>query len=156
MLHICLNLYVVIYSQKPQELLNLLFTEERYWALFYMPLYTFLHNLLNVLVEIANIPLYIANIPLIYPCRTLFSGRVHSSREGVSKVVPRRHPANQQAVAGLHFIEQHCNVQALEKGIVTQHDPRSLCQIMIHSRRINTKGNCGWPNFEGKHNLIAI
>jgi hypothetical protein len=45
------NLY---YSQKPQEALNLLVTEERYWALFYMPLYTFIHNLLNVLVQIAN------------------------------------------------------------------------------------------------------
>jgi hypothetical protein len=31
-----------------------LVTEERYWALFYMPLYTFIHNLLNVLVQIAN------------------------------------------------------------------------------------------------------
>jgi hypothetical protein len=28
------------YSQKPQEALNLLVTEERCWALFYMPLYT--------------------------------------------------------------------------------------------------------------------
>jgi hypothetical protein len=42
------------HSQKPQEALNLLVTEERYWALFYMPLYTFLHNLLDVLVQIAN------------------------------------------------------------------------------------------------------
>jgi hypothetical protein len=31
-----------------------LVTEERYWTLFYMPLYTFIHNLLNVLVQIAN------------------------------------------------------------------------------------------------------
>jgi hypothetical protein len=31
-----------------------LVTEERYWVLFYMPLHTFLHNLLNVLVQIAN------------------------------------------------------------------------------------------------------
>jgi hypothetical protein len=38
----------------PQEALNLLVTEERYWALFYMPPYTFEHNLLNVLVQIAN------------------------------------------------------------------------------------------------------
>jgi hypothetical protein len=38
-------------SQKPQEALN---PEERYWALFYMPLYTFLHNLLNVPVQTAN------------------------------------------------------------------------------------------------------
>jgi hypothetical protein len=38
----------------PQEALNLLDTEERYWALFYMPLYTSLHNLLNVLVQAAN------------------------------------------------------------------------------------------------------
>jgi hypothetical protein len=41
-------------SQKPQEALNPSVTEERYWALFYMPLYTFLHNLLNVPVQIAN------------------------------------------------------------------------------------------------------
>jgi hypothetical protein len=41
-------------SQKPQEALNLLVTEERYWALFYVSLYTFMHNLLNVLVQIAN------------------------------------------------------------------------------------------------------
>jgi hypothetical protein len=34
--------------------MNLLVTEERYWALFYMQLYTFLHNLLNVLAQIAN------------------------------------------------------------------------------------------------------
>jgi hypothetical protein len=27
-------------DQKPQEALNLLVTEERYWAPFYMPLYT--------------------------------------------------------------------------------------------------------------------
>jgi hypothetical protein len=32
--------FVSFYSQKPQEALNLLVTEERYWALFYMPLYT--------------------------------------------------------------------------------------------------------------------
>jgi hypothetical protein len=38
----------------PQEALNLSVTEERYWALFYMPLYTFIHNLLIVLVQIAN------------------------------------------------------------------------------------------------------
>jgi hypothetical protein len=31
-----------------------LVTEERYWALFYMPLYTFIHNLLNVLVQTAD------------------------------------------------------------------------------------------------------
>jgi hypothetical protein len=37
--------------QKPQEALNLSVTEERYWAPFYMPLYTFLHNLLNVVVK---------------------------------------------------------------------------------------------------------
>jgi hypothetical protein len=37
-----------------QEALHLLVTEERYWALFYMPLYTLLHNLLNVLVQIEN------------------------------------------------------------------------------------------------------
>jgi hypothetical protein len=41
------------HSQKPQEALNLLVTEESYRALFHMPLYTFLHNLLNVLVHIA-------------------------------------------------------------------------------------------------------
>jgi hypothetical protein len=37
------------HSQKPQEALNLLVTEESYWALFCMPLYTFIHNLLNVM-----------------------------------------------------------------------------------------------------------
>jgi hypothetical protein len=42
------------YSQKPQEALNLLVTEERYWTLLHMPLHTFLHHLLNVLVQIAN------------------------------------------------------------------------------------------------------
>jgi hypothetical protein len=42
------------YSQQPQEALGLLVKEERCWALFYMPLYTFLHSLLNVLVQIAN------------------------------------------------------------------------------------------------------
>jgi hypothetical protein len=31
---------VCLYSQKPQQSLNLLVTEERYWALFYMPLYS--------------------------------------------------------------------------------------------------------------------
>jgi hypothetical protein len=41
-------------SQKPQEALNLLVTEEHYWALFYMPLCMFLLSLLNVLVQIAN------------------------------------------------------------------------------------------------------
>jgi hypothetical protein len=33
---------------------TLLVTEERFWTLFYMPLYTCLHNLLNVLVQSAN------------------------------------------------------------------------------------------------------
>jgi hypothetical protein len=42
------------HSQKPQEALNPLVTEERYCALIYMSLYTFLHSLLNVLVQIAN------------------------------------------------------------------------------------------------------
>jgi hypothetical protein len=42
------------YSQKAQEALILFVTEERYWALFYMPLYTYLHNLPNVLVQTAN------------------------------------------------------------------------------------------------------
>jgi hypothetical protein len=51
--HSLLYIYVH-YSQKPQEALNQLVTEECYRALFYMPLYTFLHNLLNVLVKIAN------------------------------------------------------------------------------------------------------
>jgi hypothetical protein len=32
--------FVSFYSEKPPEALNLLVTEERYWALFYMPLYT--------------------------------------------------------------------------------------------------------------------
>jgi hypothetical protein len=31
-----------------------LVTEEHYWALFYMSLYKFLYNLLNVLVQVAN------------------------------------------------------------------------------------------------------
>jgi hypothetical protein len=31
-----------------------LVTEDRYRALFYMPLYTFLHHVLNVLVQVAN------------------------------------------------------------------------------------------------------
>jgi hypothetical protein len=47
-----LNSYT--FSQKPQEALNLLVTKERYWALFYMPMYTFLHKSLNVLVQIAD------------------------------------------------------------------------------------------------------
>jgi hypothetical protein len=42
------------HSQKPQEAMNLLVTEERYWVPFYMPLYTFLQNLLNLLVHIAS------------------------------------------------------------------------------------------------------
>jgi hypothetical protein len=62
--------YIVMHSfyKEPQEASNPLVTEERYWALFYMPLvteecywalfymalHTFLHNLLNVLVQIAN------------------------------------------------------------------------------------------------------
>jgi hypothetical protein len=33
---------------------NLLVTEESYWALFYMSLYTISHNLPNVPVQIAN------------------------------------------------------------------------------------------------------
>jgi hypothetical protein len=40
--------------QRPQKTLNLLVKEERYSALFHMPLYKFLHNLLYVLVQIAN------------------------------------------------------------------------------------------------------
>jgi hypothetical protein len=39
------------HSQNIQEALNLLVREERCWALFYMPLYMFIHNLLNVLVQ---------------------------------------------------------------------------------------------------------
>jgi hypothetical protein len=40
----------------PQEALKLLVAEQRYCALFYMPLHTFLHSLLNVqlLLQIAN------------------------------------------------------------------------------------------------------
>jgi hypothetical protein len=39
----------------PQEALNLLVTEERYWALFYMPLFTYFYTIFfNVLVQIAN------------------------------------------------------------------------------------------------------
>jgi hypothetical protein len=44
--------FVNSHSQKPQEVLNLLVIEERYWAHFYMPLYTFTHSLLNVLVKV--------------------------------------------------------------------------------------------------------
>jgi hypothetical protein len=59
-LHIRFPVYVFVvlvcksYSQKPQEASKLLVTEKCLWALFYMPLYKFLHNLLNVLVKIAN------------------------------------------------------------------------------------------------------
>jgi hypothetical protein len=42
------------HSHKPQGALSPLVTEERYWALFYMPLCTFIQNLLNVLVQIAS------------------------------------------------------------------------------------------------------
>jgi hypothetical protein len=38
----------------PLEALNLLVTEERYRSLLYMPLYMFMHILLNVLVKTAN------------------------------------------------------------------------------------------------------
>jgi hypothetical protein len=38
-------------SRKSQQALNLLVTEERYWTLFYMPLYKFFHSLLSVLVD---------------------------------------------------------------------------------------------------------
>jgi hypothetical protein len=51
---IVIGLVCKSHSQKPQKALNLLVTEERYWAPFYMPLYMSLHNLLNVLVQIAN------------------------------------------------------------------------------------------------------
>jgi hypothetical protein len=47
------------HSHKPQEAFNLLVTEERYWALFYMPLYKFLHNLLNVLVMYCNVLVWV-------------------------------------------------------------------------------------------------
>jgi hypothetical protein len=46
--------FTIMASQKPQETFNLIPTEERYWALFYMPLYTFIRGLLNVLVQVAN------------------------------------------------------------------------------------------------------
>jgi hypothetical protein len=60
--------FVKSHSHKPQEALNLLVTEEhywalfcmplvteeRYWALFYMPLYTFIRTLLVEMVQIAN------------------------------------------------------------------------------------------------------
>jgi hypothetical protein len=49
--------------QKPQEAFNASVTEERSWAL-YMPLYTFIHNLLNVLVQIANIYIYLQSVPI--------------------------------------------------------------------------------------------
>jgi hypothetical protein len=44
----------IIVSQRPKVAYNLLATEEHYRALFYMPLYRLLHNLLNVLLYIAN------------------------------------------------------------------------------------------------------
>jgi hypothetical protein len=47
-----LNLVRKSHCQKPQQALNLLVTEKRYWALSYMPLYTILHNLLTVLVKV--------------------------------------------------------------------------------------------------------
>jgi hypothetical protein len=37
--------FVMFYSQKPQEALNLLVTEECYWTHFYMPLYTFFYTI---------------------------------------------------------------------------------------------------------------
>jgi hypothetical protein len=40
--------------EKPQQAQSLLVTEEHYWALLYIILYTFLHNLLNVPVQIVN------------------------------------------------------------------------------------------------------
>jgi hypothetical protein len=55
-------------SLRPQEALNLLVTEECYWALLYMPLYTFLHNLLNVLIQIANKMGLQEKILLGWPC----------------------------------------------------------------------------------------
>jgi hypothetical protein len=46
---------ITLYSfHKLQQAWYLPITEERYWALFYMPLYTFLHNLLNVSEQTAN------------------------------------------------------------------------------------------------------
>jgi methionyl-tRNA synthetase len=42
------------HSDKLHQAQYLSFTEERHWALFYMTLYKFLHNLLNVLLQIAN------------------------------------------------------------------------------------------------------
>jgi hypothetical protein len=47
-------MFILSHSQKRQEASSLLVTEECYWALFNMPLYTFLHNFLNVQVQIAN------------------------------------------------------------------------------------------------------
>jgi hypothetical protein len=49
-------LYRKPHSQKPQEALNLSVTEERYWALFYMPLHTFSPNSLNVQVKVKLSP----------------------------------------------------------------------------------------------------
>jgi hypothetical protein len=42
------------HSQKSQHAQNLFVTGERYWALTYMPLYTFIQHFLNVLVQMAN------------------------------------------------------------------------------------------------------
>jgi hypothetical protein len=41
----------IIFSHKLQRAQHLSVTEERYWALSYMPLYKFLHNLQNVLLQ---------------------------------------------------------------------------------------------------------
>jgi flagellar basal body-associated protein FliL len=42
------------HSQKSQDALNQLVTEESYWAVFYMQLFKFVNNLINQLVQIVN------------------------------------------------------------------------------------------------------
>jgi hypothetical protein len=60
-----------VFPQKPLEALNLLVTEERYWALFYMSMYTFIHSMLNVLVQIAN-KMGLQKLSLYCSCAPLF------------------------------------------------------------------------------------
>jgi hypothetical protein len=45
---------LIPHSKSHKRTLNLLVTEGSYWALFYMPLYKCVHNLLNVLAQIGN------------------------------------------------------------------------------------------------------
>jgi hypothetical protein len=55
-----------IISQKPQEALNLLVTEERYWALFYMALY--MSNTTFIKTTVSNNVLLYIFISIFYIC----------------------------------------------------------------------------------------